>query len=146
MTVAGPLAGIVVVDLTRVLAGPFCTLLLADLGARVIKVEQPGKGDDSRAYGPFLNGKSGYFVAQNRGKESIAPDLNAPDDIATLHRLLSMADVLADKFRPGAMDRLGLGWAALHERYPKLIYAATSGFGQTGPYAERTAYDVIAQA
>src|SRR5690242_12393027 len=104
MTVAGPLAGIVVVDLTRVLAGPFCTLLLADLGARVIKVEQPGKGDDSRAYGPFINGKSGYFVAQNRGKESIALDLKAPDDIATLHRLLSKADVLAENFRPGAMD------------------------------------------
>ena len=146
MTVAGPLAGIVVVDLTRVLAGPFCTLLLADLGARVIKVEQPGKGDDSRAYGPFINGKSGYFVAQNRGKESIALDLKAPDDVAILHRLLSKADVLVENFRPGTMGRLGLGWNALHERYPKLIYAATSGFGQTGPYAERPAYDVIAQA
>ena len=146
MTVAGPLSGIIVVDLTRVLAGPFCTLLLADLGARVIKVEQPGKGDDSRAYGPYINGKSGYFVAQNRGKESIALDLKVTDDIAVLHRLLRRADVLVENFRPGAMDRLGLGWNALKERYPRLIYAATSGFGQTGPYAQRPAYDVIAQA
>ena len=91
-------------DLTRVLAGPFCTLLLADLGARVIKVEQPGKGDDSRAYGPFINGKSGYFVAQNRGKESIALDLKVADDVAILHRLLRKADVLVENFRPGAMS------------------------------------------
>jgi CoA:oxalate CoA-transferase len=146
MTIAGPLSGIVVVDLTRVLAGPFCTLLLADLGARVIKVEQPGKGDDSRAYGPFINGKSGYFVAQNRGKESIALDLKAADDVAILHRLLRQADVVVENFRPGTMERLGLGWSALKDRYPRLIYAATSGFGQTGPYAQRPAYDVIAQA
>ena len=110
MTIAGPLSGITVIDLTRVLAGPFCTLLLADLGARVIKVEQPGKGDDSRAYGPFINGKSGYFVAQNRGKESIALDLKAAGDVAILHRLLRKADVLVENFRPGAMERLGLGW------------------------------------
>ncbi len=109
MTIAGPLSGITVIDLTRVLAGPFCTLLLADLGARVIKVEQPGKGDDSRAYGPFINGKSGYFVAQNRGKELIALDLKAAGDVAILHRLLRKADVLVENFRPGAMDRLGLG-------------------------------------
>jgi len=146
MPALGPLSGITVIDLTRVLAGPFCTLLLADLGARVIKVEQPDKGDDSRAYGPFINGKSGYFVAQNRGKESIALDLKNPDDIAILHRLLAKADVLVENFRPGTMDRLGLSWEALKERYPRLIYAATSGFGQTGPYADRPAYDVIAQA
>jgi CoA:oxalate CoA-transferase len=146
MTVSGPLSGITVIDLTRVLAGPFCTLLLADLGARVIKVEQPGKGDDSRAYGPFIKGKSGYFAAQNRGKESIALDLKIPADLAILHRLLRKADVLVENFRPGTMARLGLGWDALKERYPRLIYAATSGFGQTGPYAERPAYDVIAQA
>ncbi|HEX6119878.1 MAG TPA: CoA transferase [Dongiaceae bacterium] len=146
MTIAGPLSGTTIVDLTRVLAGPFCTLLLADLGARVIKVEQPGKGDDSRAYGPFINGKSGYFVAQNRGKESIALDLKLADDAAILHRLLRKADVLAENYRPGIMDRLGLGWGTLKDRYPRLIYAATSGFGQTGPYAQRPAYDVIAQA
>lgn len=142
----GPLSGVTVIDLTRVLAGPFCTMLLADLGARVIKVEQTGKGDDSRAYGPFINGKSGYFVAQNRGKESIALDLKQDADIALLHRLLAKADVLIENFRPGTMERLGLGWDSLKERYPRLIYAATSGFGQTGPYSDRPAYDVIAQA
>ncbi len=146
MPALGPLSGITVIDLTRVLAGPFCTLLLADLGARVIKVEQPEKGDDSRAYGPFINGKSGYFVAQNRGKESIALDLKNADDVAILHRLLAKADVLIENFRPGTMERLGLAWTALQARYPTLIYAATSGFGQTGPYADRPAYDVIAQA
>jgi len=146
MPAPGPLSGITVIDLTRVLAGPFCTMILADLGARVIKVEQTGKGDDSRAYGPFINGKSGYFVAQNRGKESIALDLKQPEDIAILHRLLAKADVLIENFRPGTMERLGLGWDQLKARYPQLIYAATSGFGQTGPYADRPAYDVIAQA
>ncbi len=142
----GPLSDIVVVDLTRVLAGPFCTLLLADLGARVIKVEHPDGGDDSRHYGPFINGTSGYFVSQNRGKESIALDLKSPADVTILHRLLKGADVMIENFRPGSMDRLGLGWAALHPRYPRLIYASTSGFGQTGPYAQRAAYDIIAQA
>ncbi|HVO03256.1 MAG TPA: CoA transferase [Candidatus Cybelea sp.] len=146
MVRAGPLADLVVIDLTRVLAGPFCTLILSDLGARVIKVENPEGGDDSRHYGPFINGKSGYFIAQNRGKESIALDLKAPDDLSILHRLLKRADVVVENFRPGTMDRLGLGWAALHARYPRLIYAATSGFGQTGPYAQRAAYDIIAQA
>ncbi|HVY97984.1 MAG TPA: CoA transferase [Dongiaceae bacterium] len=143
---SGPLSDLVVIDLTRVLAGPFCTMLLADLGARVIKVENPRGGDDSRAYGPFINGKSGYFISQNRGKESIALDFKAEADRAILHRLLKGADVLVENFRPGTMDRLGLGWGALHGRYPKLIYAATSGFGQTGPYAQRAAYDIIAQA
>src|SRR5262245_1652901 len=139
MTVSGPLSGITVVDLTRVLAGPFCTLLLADLGARVIKVEQPGKGDDSRAYGPFINGESGEFAAHTRGKESIALELKVPAEVVILHRLLSKADVLAENFRPGTMARLGLGWDTLKGRYPRLIYAATSGFGQSGPYAERAA-------
>lgn len=142
----GPLSGIVVVDLTRVLAGPFCTMLLSDLGARVIKVEKPESGDDSRAYGPFINGKSGYFIAQNRGKESIALDLKNAADQAILHRLLRRADVLIENFRPGAMARLGFGQDTLKQRYPQLIYASTSGFGQTGPYADRPAYDIIAQA
>lgn len=144
--VQGPLAGIVVVDLTRVLAGPFCTMLLADLGARVIKVENPKGGDDSRAYGPFINGKSGYFIAQNRGKESIALDLKNSDDQAILHRLLKRADVLIENFRPGTMARLGFGPEELKKLYPQLIFASTSGFGQTGPYADRPAYDIIAQA
>jgi CoA:oxalate CoA-transferase len=143
---SGPLSDIVVIDLTRVLAGPFCTLLLSDLGARVIKIENPDGGDDSRAYGPFINGKSGYFISQNRGKESIALDLKAADDLAILHRLLKHADVMIENFRPGTMQRLDLDWEGLHRRYPKLIYASTSGFGQTGPYARRAAYDIIAQA
>lgn len=143
---SGPLSDIVVIDLTRVLAGPFCTLLLSDLGARVIKVENPEGGDDSRHYGPFINGKSGYFISQNRGKESIALDLKSAEDLAILHRLLGRADVIIENFRPGTMQRLGLDWGSLHGKYPKLIYASTSGFGQTGPYAGRAAYDIIAQA
>jgi CoA:oxalate CoA-transferase len=146
MPVSGPLSDILVIDLSRVLAGPFCTLLLADMGARVIKVENPVGGDDSRAYGPFINGKSGYFIAQNRGKESIALDLKNPDDLEILHRLLRKADVLVENFRPGVMDRLGLGFDKLHAKHPRLILASTSGFGQTGPYAQRPAYDIIAQA
>jgi CoA:oxalate CoA-transferase len=142
----GPLSGILVIDLTRVLAGPFCTMVLSDLGARVIKVETPDGGDDSRDYGPFIDGRSGYFIAQNRGKESIALNLKQQADVAILHRLLRRADVIAENYRPGAMARLGLGWEDLHQRYPRLIYAATSGFGQTGPYAQRPAYDIIAQA
>jgi CoA:oxalate CoA-transferase len=146
MTVSGPLAGILVVDLTRVLAGPYCTMVLSDLGARVVKVEQPGKGDDSRVYGPFIAGQSGYFAAMNRGKESIALDLKAPADRAILERLLERADVVVENFRPGTMERLGLGWDDLHKRFPRLIYAAASGFGHTGPYSARPAYDMVAQA
>jgi CoA:oxalate CoA-transferase len=146
MTVSGPLAGILVVDLTRVLAGPYCTMVLSDLGARVVKVEQPGKGDDSRVYGPFIAGQSGYFAAMNRGKESIALDLKAPADRAVLERLLEKADVLVENFRPGTMERLSLGWEDLHRCYPRLIYAAASGFGHTGPYSARPAYDMVAQA
>ncbi|MFZ5790649.1 MAG: CaiB/BaiF CoA transferase family protein [Pseudomonadota bacterium] len=146
MPVAGPLSGILILDLTRVLAGPYCTMILADLGARVIKVETPGVGDDSRGYGPFFGNRSGYFAAMNRGKESIALDLKAESDRAILDRLLARADVLAENFRPGTMERLGLGWDALHARFPRLIYAATSGFGHSGPYAGRPAYDMVAQA
>jgi CoA:oxalate CoA-transferase len=146
MAPPGPLSGITVVDLTRVLAGPFCTLILADLGARVIKIENPDGGDLSRSLGPWIGGASGYFLSVNRGKESIALDLKKPADLAILHRLLARADVLVENFRAGVMDKLGLGWEVLHERYPRLIYAATSGFGQTGPYAGWAAYDLIAQA
>jgi len=146
MSVAGPLSGILVIDLTRVLAGPYCTMVLADLGARVIKVEAPGTGDDSRGYGPFVQGKSAYFMALNRGKESIALDLKAPADRAVFERLLGRADVLVENFRPGAMERLGFGWESLHARFPRLIYAAASGFGHTGPYAPKPAYDMVVQA
>jgi CoA:oxalate CoA-transferase len=143
---AGPLAGITVVDLTRVLAGPYCTLVLADLGARVIKVERPGTGDDARHMGPFIDGTSAYFESVNRGKESIALDLRAPDDRAAFERLLSGADVLVENFRPGVLDGLGYGWEKVASRWPGLILASISGFGQTGPYADRPAYDMVAQA
>jgi CoA:oxalate CoA-transferase len=146
VTVAGPLSGVLVVDLTRVLAGPYCTMVLADLGARVIKVEIPGRGDDARAIGPFVDGRSAYFMSLNRGKESIALDLEDAEDRDIFERLLERADVLVENFRPGAMERLGYGWNELHARFPRLIAASTSGFGQTGPYAERPAYDVVAQA
>ena len=142
----GPLTGITVVDLTRVLAGPYCTMVLADLGARVIKVEQPGTGDDSRAFGPFQKGKSAYFSSLNRGKESIALDLKDEGDKAIFERLLERADILVENFRPGTMEKLGYGFDALHEKYPKLIYAAASGFGHTGPYSKRAAYDMVVQA
>lgn len=143
---AGPLAGVVVLDLTRVLAGPYCTMMLADLGARVIKVEQPGTGDDSRAYGPFLNGVSAYFASLNRGKESIALDLKKAEDRALFEQLLGRADVLVENYRPGTMEKLGYGWETLHADYPRLIYAAASGFGHTGPYSKRAAYDMVVQA
>ena len=146
MKPAGPLSGITVVDLSRVLAGPYCTMVLADLGARIIKVEAPGAGDDSRAYGPFVNGRSAYFMSLNRGKESIALDLKAEADRATFDGLLDQADVLVENYRAGTMDRLGFGWDVLHQHHPRLIYAAVSGFGRTGPYASRAAYDIIVQA
>ncbi len=143
----GPLDGILVLDLTRVLAGPYCTLVLSDLGARVIKVERPGRGDDARAIGPFAaDGQSAYFASLNRGKQSIALDLKAPADRALFERLLARADVLVENFRPGVMERLGLGWDALGRRHPGLVYASVSGFGRTGPDAQLPAYDVVVQA
>ncbi len=146
MTDAGPLVGLVVLDLTRVLAGPFATMMLADLGARVIKVETPGSGDDARQFGPFVNGKSAYFMPLNRGKQSIALDLKADTDRSLIERLIEVADILVENFRPGTMEKLGYGWPALQRLNPRLIYAAISGFGQTGPYAERPAYDMVVQA
>src|SRR5512145_762517 len=145
MGAAGPLAGIFVLDLTRVLAGPYCTMVLADLGARVVKVEAPERGDDARQIGPFVGGVSAYFWSLNRGKQSIALDLRADPDRAVLEKLLARADVLVENFRPGVLERLGLGWDALHARLPRLVLASTSGFGQTGPYARRPAYDVVVQ-
>ena len=141
---AGPLAGVVILDLSRILAGPYCTMLLHELGARVIKVEPP-QGDDARAYGPFRDGDSLYFSAINRGKESIALDLKNPSDVAVFDKLLDGADVLVENFRPGTMEKLGLGWDTLHARHPGLIYAAASGFGHTGPWSDRPAYDMIVQ-
>ena len=142
----GPLVDVTVLDLTRVLAGPYCTMVLADLGARVIKVERPGEGDDARTIGPFVNAKSAYFMSLNRGKESIALDLRDPADREIFQKLLPRADVLVENFRAGVMEKLGYGWETLHARHPRLIYAAASGFGHTGPYAGRPAYDLVAQA
>ena len=141
-----PLAGITVVDLTRVLAGPYCTLVLATLGARVIKVERPGTGDDARSIGPFVNGKSLYFSALNHGKESIALDLRASADRAVFEDLLAAADVVVENFRPGAMERLGYGWDTVRARWPRLVYGAASGFGHTGPLRARPAFDMVVQA
>jgi CoA:oxalate CoA-transferase len=143
--VTGPLAGITVVDLSRILAGPYCTLLMAEMGARVIKVEPPKGGDDARAYGPFIKGKSTYFASVNRGKESIALDLKSPADKAIFEKLLAKADVLVENFRPGTMEKLGFGWETLHAKFPQLIYASASGFGHTGPNSKDPAYDMVMQ-
>jgi len=141
----GPLSDVTVLDLTRVLAGPYCTMVLADLGARVIKVERPGDGDDARTIGPFVKAKSAYFMSLNRGKESISLDLRDPADREIFEKLLPRADVLVENYRAGVMEKLGYGWETLHARHPRLIYAAASGFGHTGPYAGRPAYDLVAQ-
>ncbi|MBM4034278.1 MAG: CoA transferase [Planctomycetes bacterium] len=142
----GPLTDLLVLDVTRVLAGPFAGMVLADLGAEVIKVERPGQGDDARAFGPFRNGVSAYFASVNRGKKGITLDLQKPAGRDIFLRLAEKADVVIENFRPGVMARLGLGYEQLRERNPRLIYAACSGFGQTGPYAHRPAYDAVIQA
>ena len=143
---AGPLSDITVIDLTRLLAGPYATMVLADLGARVVKVEHPERGDDARQVGPFAGGRSVYFESLNRGKESRSLRLDDPADRREFERLVDGADVLVENFRPGVMERLGYGWESLHARWPRLVYAAVSGFGRTGPYAERPAYDLVVQA
>ena len=129
-----PLDGITIVDLTRVLSGPYCTMLLADMGARVIKIEQPGKGDDTRQWGPpFVEGESAYFLSINRNKESVTLDFKAPEGRAALEQLIAKADVLVENFRPGTLAKLGLDYATLAPRRPRLVYCSISGFGQTGP-------------
>ena len=143
---AGPLSGLTIVDLSRVLAGPYCTMTLSDLGARVIKVERPGTGDDARAIGPFKNGKSAYFTSINRGKQSIALDLKDEGDRRIFEALLDRADILVENYRPGTMAKLGYSWQELHARFPRLIYAAASGFGHTGPDSKKAAYDMVVQA
>jgi crotonobetainyl-CoA:carnitine CoA-transferase CaiB-like acyl-CoA transferase len=147
MTSDGPLTGITVLDLTRVLSGPYCTMLLADMGARVIKIEQPGKGDDTRAWGPpFVAGESAYFLSINRNKESVTLDFKQPSGRALLDRLIARADVLVENFRPGAMRRLALDFETLSSRQAQLIYASISGFGQYGPKRDRPGYDAVVQA
>lgn len=144
---AGPLHGIRVLDLTRVLAGPYCTMFLGDLGAEVVKVEQPGIGDDSRGWGPpFLGSESAYFLCVNRNKKSLALDLKSPEGIKVLRGLAEKADVLVENFRPGTMKRLGLDEAALREKNPGLIYASLSGWGMDGPMKDWPGYDLIIQA
>lgn len=143
---AGPFAGLLVVDLTRVLAGPFCTMLLAELGARVIKIENPDGGDDTRQFVPFWQGNSAYYLSLNRGKESIALNLKDPGDREVLLTLVRAADVLVENFRPGTLEKLGFGDAVLRRENPRLIYASVSGFGQTGPWSPKPAYDMIVQA
>ena len=140
-----PLSGISVLDLTNVLSGPFATLILADLGANVIKVEKP-LGDDSRNYGPFINNESSYFISLNRGKKSIVLDLKTKKDKKIFDKLLSKVDILVDNFKPGILEKLGYSWKSLSKKYPNLIHSKISGFGETGPYKKFPAYDIIVQA
>lgn len=140
------LKGIKILDLTRVLAGPYCTMILADMGAEVIKVEEPVKGDDSRHFGPYINGESAYFMSINRNKKSMTLNLKHEEAKAQLLKLVAQVDVIVENFKPGTMEKLGLGYAVLKEINPRLIYAATSGFGHTGPYSKRPAYDGVVQA
>ena len=143
----GPLDGVRVLDLTRVLAGPYCAMFLGDLGAEVVKVEHPGTGDDTRGWGPpFAGGESAYFLCVNRNKKSITVDLKSAAGIELLRKLAACADVLIENFRPGTMERLGLGEKDLRTVNPRLIYAALSGFGADGPMSEVPGYDLIIQA
>lgn len=142
----GPLEGIRVLDFTWALAGPFATMQLADLGAEVVKVEYPETHEKERGFGPYVDGISTFFFSPNRGKKGIAIDLKAPEGKELVKRLARSADVVTENFRPGTMDRLGLGYRTLREENPRLIYAALSGFGQTGPYSSMAAVDAVAQA
>ena len=143
---AGPLSGIKVLDFTWAMAGPYGVMILADLGAEVWKIETPFQTERRRGNGPYVHGVSTYFFSINRGKKSIMLDLKAPEATGIVHRLVRRADVVTENFSPGTMDRLGFGYEALSELNPALVYASTSGFGQTGPYRERGAVDIIAQA
>ena len=141
----GPLKGIQVLDLTRILAGPYATMILRDLGAEVIKIEQPGVGDEARGIGPFKNDFSLYFMSINRGKKSLTLNLKSPRGKEIFMELVKKSDLLVENFRPGTMKKLGLDYESLKAHHPSLLYAACSGFGQTGPYATRGAYDMIIQ-
>jgi crotonobetainyl-CoA:carnitine CoA-transferase CaiB-like acyl-CoA transferase len=141
-----PLSGLRVVDLTRVLAGPFCAMLLGDMGADVIKIEEPLEGDDARGWAPFVGPWSSYFIGVNRSKRSLALDLKNPRGAEAMQRLLATADVFIENFKPGSLDKLGFGWDANHARYPRLIHCSISGYGKTGPRRHLTGYDPIVQA
>ncbi len=141
------LSDVVVIDLSRVLAGPYATMILGDLGATVIKIEQPGKGDDTRQFGPpYIAGESAYYLGLNRNKQSITLDYTTPAGKEKLLGLIEKATVLVENFRPGTLARYGLDYASLHASHPGLIYCSISGYGQTGPYADRPGYDFVAQA
>jgi formyl-CoA transferase/CoA:oxalate CoA-transferase len=147
VTGSPPLAGITIVDLSRVLSGPYCTMLAADMGARVIKIEHPDRGDDTRAWGPpFQDGESTYYLSVNRNKESVGLDIKSPEGRAILGDLIARADVLVENFRPGALERLGLDYATLSGHHPSLILVSISGFGQSGPRRTEAGYDAVAQA
>ena len=144
---SAPLEGLTVLDLSRVLSGPYCTMLAADMGARVIKIEHPAAGDDTRAWGPpFLQGESAYYLSINRNKESVALDFKTPGGRAVLDHLIARADVIVENFRPGALAKLGLDFDSLSARRPELIYVSISGYGHTGPRRDELGYDAVAQA
>src|SRR5260221_13513757 len=141
-----PLDGIRVIDLTRILAGPYCTQALADAGADVVKIEEPGRGDDTRGWGPpFVNGQAVYFLSVNRGKRGIALNLKDPDGRESRWRLLETADVLIENFRPGALDGLGFSYDEVHRRNARIVYASVSGYGPDGPWGGRPGYDAVIQ-
>jgi len=147
MPALGPLAGLNILDLTRVLSGPYCTMLLADMGARVIKIEQPGRGDDTRAWGPpFVGSESSYFLSINRNKESVTLDFKTAEGREILDRLIAGADVIVENFRPGTLARLGLDYTSLSSSRPELVYCSISGFGQDGPRWQQPGYDAVIQA
>src|SRR6478736_5245665 len=140
-----PLDGLRVIDLTRVVAGPFCTMMLGDMGAEVLKIEEPKHGDDSRAWAPLMAGTGSFFLALNRSKKSVALDLKAPDGAAALTRLIESADVLIENFRPGSLAELGFDYATVAAMNPRLIYCSISGYGQTGPSSHLPGYDAVLQ-
>ncbi len=145
-TWAGPLAGVRVIDFTRVLAGPAASLALADMGAEVFKIEPPGTGDETRTFPPTRDGESHYYLAINRGKKSIVVDLKSAEGLALVKDLAARCDVLVENYRPGVMERLGLGWQELRAINPRLIYCSISGYGQTGPLKDRPSFDIVLQA
>ena len=142
----GLLDGVRVLDLSRVLAGPYCGMLLADMGAEVIKIEVPGKGDDSRANAPMVNGESAYFMNLNRNKKGMTLNLKSEKGKEIFQRLVEQSDIVIENYRPGVMEKLGLGYEDLQKINPAIIYGAVSGFGHTGPYSKRAGYDIIGQA
>ncbi len=149
----GPLAGIRIMDLTRILAGPTCTQLLGDLGADIIKIEKPGEGDDTRGWGPpYLPGKGGkdtkesaYYMASNRNKRSVTIDIANPEGVKLIKEMLPSCDAICNNFKVGGLDKYGLGYEDIHKEFPDLVYLHISGFGRTGPYAKRAGYDMLAQ-